>query len=63
MTKDDVLQRAIALFEGDNDSALKWFNEPNRALRWKIPAELIDSEEGALMVSILITRIEHGVCS
>lgn len=63
MTKNDVLQHAIALFEGDEVTVLRWFNEPNRALNWKTPAELIDSEEGKGMVTALIIRIEHGVCS
>jgi uncharacterized protein (DUF2384 family) len=38
-------------------------NEPNRALSWKMPAELMASETGAYEVMKLITRLEHGVYS
>ncbi|EPL8207421.1 antitoxin Xre/MbcA/ParS toxin-binding domain-containing protein [Raoultella ornithinolytica] len=38
-------------------------SRPNRALHWKSPFEIIDSEEGAMMVATLILRIEHGVYS
>ncbi|HHH7926234.1 TPA: hypothetical protein ACP2QQ_004224 [Escherichia coli] len=36
LTKNDVLQKAIDLFEGNESAALNWCNEPNRALQWKI---------------------------
>lgn len=58
-----VIARAVELFEGDKDAAQKWLNEPNRALAWKVPADLIASETGAYEVMNLITRIEHGVYS
>ncbi|EHL1199282.1 DUF2384 domain-containing protein [Escherichia coli] len=59
LTKNDVLQKAI-----DNESAaLNWCNEPNRALQWKTPSEIMDSEEGVLKVAMLIFRIEQGVYS
>lgn len=58
-----VIARAVELFEGDKDAAQKWLNEPNRALAWKVPADLITSETGAYEVMNLITRIEHGVYS
>ncbi|HGH5397467.1 TPA: antitoxin Xre/MbcA/ParS toxin-binding domain-containing protein [Raoultella planticola] len=61
--QNDFFQMVTALFDGDEDIALNWFNEPNRALHWKTPAEIIDSEEGALMVTTLIIRIEQGVYS
>lgn len=58
-----VIDRAVELFEGDKDEAQKWLNEPNRALGWKVPAELMASETGAYEVMKLITRLEHGVYS
>ena len=58
-----VIDRAVELFEGDKDEAQKWLNEPNRALSWKMPAELMASETGAYEVLKLITRLEHGVYS
>lgn len=58
-----VIDRAVELFEGDKDQAQKWLNEPNKALGWKVPAELMASETGAYEVIKLITRLEHGVYS
>lgn len=58
-----VIDRAVELFEGDKDEAQKWLNEPNKALGWKVPAELMASETGAYEVIKLITRLEHGVYS
>ncbi|WP_159873449.1 MULTISPECIES: antitoxin Xre/MbcA/ParS toxin-binding domain-containing protein [unclassified Raoultella] len=58
-----VIERAVELFEGDKEAAQKWMNEPNRALGWKTPAEVVSSETGALEVMRLITRVEHGVYS
>ncbi|HIA4027112.1 TPA: antitoxin Xre/MbcA/ParS toxin-binding domain-containing protein [Escherichia coli] len=48
LTKNDVLQKTIDLFEGNESAALNWCNEPNRALQWKTPSEIMDSEEGCL---------------
>ncbi|MGF6567322.1 type II RES/Xre toxin-antitoxin system antitoxin [Kosakonia cowanii] len=58
-----VIDRAVELFEGDKEEAQKWLKEPNRALGWKVPAELMASETGAYEVMKLITRLEHGVYS
>ena len=58
-----VLERAVDLFEGDKRAAQKWMSEPNRALGWKAPAEVVFSETGALEVMRLITRLAHGVYS
>lgn len=58
-----VIERAVDLFEGDKEAAQKWMSEPNRALNWKAPADVVSSETGALEVMRLITRVEHGVYS
>lgn len=58
-----VIDRAVEMFEGDKEEAQKWLKEPNRALGWKVPAELMASETGAYEVIKLITRLEHGVYS
>lgn len=58
-----VIDRAVELFEGDKAQAKKWLSEPNRALGWKVPADLMASETGAYEVMKLITRVEHGVYS
>jgi putative toxin-antitoxin system antitoxin component (TIGR02293 family) len=62
-TKNEVIRLATALFEGNVNAALNWCSRPNRALHWKSPFEIIDSEEGAMMVATLILRIEHGIYS
>lgn len=56
-----IIERAVALFEGDKEAAKKWLHEPNRALNWNIPAEIVASETGAYEVIRLIVRIEDGV--
>ncbi len=33
LTKNDVIQKATELFEGNKSAALNWCNEPNRALQ------------------------------
>ncbi|EGP9416831.1 DUF2384 domain-containing protein [Salmonella enterica] len=63
MTSKDLHLKTLALFEGNQDAALKWFNTANRALDWKAPTEVIGTEKGKLMVVSLILRIEHGVYS
>ncbi|MFW5410511.1 antitoxin Xre/MbcA/ParS toxin-binding domain-containing protein [Pectobacterium brasiliense] len=63
LTKNDVIQKVTEIFEDGESAALNWCNEPNRALRWKKPSEIMNSEYGALKVTMLIFRIEHGVYS
>ncbi|MCS3431620.1 antitoxin Xre/MbcA/ParS toxin-binding domain-containing protein [Klebsiella sp. BIGb0407] len=58
-----VIDRTVELFEGDKEEAQKWLNDPNRALNWKVPAELVASETGAYEVMKLITRLDLGVYS
>lgn len=58
-----VMDRAVALFEGDKHKAQQWLNEPARALGNKKPADLVSSETGAYEVLKFITRLEHGVYS
>ncbi|MEI7268840.1 MbcA/ParS/Xre antitoxin family protein [Pectobacterium versatile] len=58
-----VSERAIELFEGDADMAEKWLSEPNRALEWKSPAEMLSSQSGIDEVLRLITQLQHGVYS
>ena len=62
-TKNEWIQQITELFEGNESAALKWCEEPNRALQWKTPSEMMDSNKGALMVTKLIFRIKHGVYS
>ncbi|HIB3268375.1 TPA: antitoxin Xre/MbcA/ParS toxin-binding domain-containing protein [Citrobacter youngae] len=63
LTRDDVHQLATQLFEGNESAAIKWCHEPNRALQWKTPEEIMGNESGNQIVAALITRIEQGVYS
>jgi len=63
MTRKALHLKALALLEGNQDVALKWCNDPNLALGWKTPVEVMRSEERGFMVASLILRIGHGVCS
>lgn len=63
LTRDDVHKLATQLFEGNESAAIKWCHEPNRALQWQTPEEIMGNESGNQAVSALITRIEQGVYS
>lgn len=56
-----VSERAIELFEGDSDRAEKWLTEPNRALGWISPNEMLSHASGINAVLRLITQLQHGV--
>ncbi|MCE9729962.1 MbcA/ParS/Xre antitoxin family protein [Pectobacterium sp. IFB5596] len=58
-----VSERAVELFEGDAGLAERWLSEPNRALGWRSPKEVLPHQSGVDEVLRLITRIEHGVHS
>ncbi len=63
VTLTRLLAQAIALFEGNKPSALRWFVQPNRALGNLSPLEMAATETGAREVENLIGRLEHGVFS
>jgi putative toxin-antitoxin system antitoxin component (TIGR02293 family) len=58
-----VFGRAIALFEGDVEGALRWLSSSQRALGGAVPLEMARTEIGAREVEGLIGRLEHGVFS
>lgn len=49
-----VVERTVALLEGDKEAAQKWKNEPSRALYGKTPADLHNISE-----SYLTTTAHH----
>ena len=53
--------KAIALFEGDRASAVRWLQTPQKALDDSVPLEYAKTEVGARAVEELIGRLEHGV--
>jgi len=58
-----VFGRAIALFEGNAEGALRWLSSPQGALGGALPLEMARTEIGAREVEGLIGRLEHGVFS
>ena len=58
-----VLDRAIALFDGDRKAALEWLGSPLRALGGESPLDVATTDLGARQVENLIGRLEHGVYS
>ena len=58
-----IVDRAIALMEGNIDMAKSWLTQPVPALAGKTPLEYADTEPGAHEVITLIGRLEHGVFS
>jgi putative toxin-antitoxin system antitoxin component (TIGR02293 family) len=56
-----LFEKAVALFEGDKDAALRWLEAPQPALAGMPPLEFAKTEVGAREVEDLIGRLEHGV--
>jgi len=52
--------RGIQAFE-KKENFHKWLNMPSNALGDKVPAKLIETEEGLQQVLDELIRIEHGV--
>jgi putative toxin-antitoxin system antitoxin component (TIGR02293 family) len=55
-------EHAAEVFE-DSDIAWDWLQSPNGALEWKIPLQLLETEEGAQQVETVLGRIDYGVYS
>jgi putative toxin-antitoxin system antitoxin component (TIGR02293 family) len=56
-----VIEKAVQLFEGDREAAMRWFQTPQPALDGKKPIEFARTEVGGREVEDLIGRLEHGV--
>jgi uncharacterized protein (DUF2384 family) len=55
-----VTARAAKTF-GSQADASAWLREPNGALRGRVPPELLQSSEGALLIGHILGRIDHGI--
>ena len=55
-----IYDLAVALFEGDAQSAKAWLNAPAPALGRATPLAMADTETGAEAVKALIGRLEFG---
>lgn len=57
-----VIAHAMAVF-GDERIAAHWFETPLPFFENRCPSDLLDSEEGILLVEQTLTRIEHNIPS
>jgi putative toxin-antitoxin system antitoxin component (TIGR02293 family) len=46
---------------GDDDKARTWLRRANRAIKGRVPLELLETGSGALVVEDVLTRIAYGV--
>jgi hypothetical protein len=60
VSTEDVLQKAQDILK---DRAEAWLDKPNQALSNKIPRQLLKTSQGCYSVSIVLSRIEHGIFS
>jgi putative toxin-antitoxin system antitoxin component (TIGR02293 family) len=56
-----LLGEAVALFEGDEENARRWFMAGNAALGGSSPFDMARTDVGSREVSRLIGRLEYGV--
>jgi len=56
-----ILEHSIDLYDGDEETALKWLKTPNMAFDNLTPLEMLSSEVGSNMVDGLITQLELGI--
>ena len=56
-----ILEHAIDLYNGDEETALKWLKTPNVAFDNATPLELLSSEGGSGRGDGLITQLELGI--
>lgn len=55
-----ILAEAIAVI-GDEAEAMRWMGTPVRALDYATPVSLIHTTKGRKAVSVVLSRLEHGV--
>jgi len=56
-----ILEHAIDLYNGDEETALKWLKTPNVAFSDETPLKMLSSEVGSDMVDGLINQLELGI--
>ena len=61
LTVTRVLARALDLFEGDRDAALRWLNVSQPSLVDQTPIDALSTELGTVEVERLVDRLEQGV--
>ncbi len=58
-----IIRKAVVLFEGRKEAAMRWLHSPRPALGNPTPLELAKTKAGAKKVEDLIARLEDGVFS
>ena len=58
-----LFERAVSLFNGEQEAARQWLETPLPVLDGQRPLDMAQTEPGAREVEDLIGRIEHGVVS
>ena len=67
--QSDRLMRVARIFAvaeevfGTRDKAHQWLRRPTRVLADEVPLDLLDTEEGAREVEIILGRIAHGIAA
>ena len=56
-----ILEHAIDLYNGDEETALRWLKTPNVAFGSATPLEMLSSEVGSGLVDTLISQLELGI--
>jgi putative toxin-antitoxin system antitoxin component (TIGR02293 family) len=56
-----ILEHAIDLYNGDEETALRWLKTPNVAFGNATPLKMLSSEVGSGMVDTLISQLELGI--
>lgn len=56
-----LFRKAIELFHGDDEAAMRWLRAPRPALGNETPLELAKTDIGVRQVETLIEQIRHGV--
>ena len=57
-----VALKAVETF-GESDKAHRWLRRPNRALRNHTPLSLLDTDDGARLVEVVLGRLAYGLFS
>jgi putative toxin-antitoxin system antitoxin component (TIGR02293 family) len=57
-----VIAHAVAVF-GDEHKASHWLSTPLQLFENRAPSELLETDEGIVLVERTLTRIEHNIPS
>ncbi|PPI78619.1 DUF2384 domain-containing protein [Marinobacter flavimaris] len=59
--REKASHEALEMFNGNQDDADRWWNNPVLGLGHKTPVECMETREGIDRVRTLIARLEHGI--